>query len=137
MALVAGLSFPSVASGLESLRLRSTGDEIVSFLNTVVDRAERRQQANELQISLEENALVARSSELGFIRRLDVREPVRITGVRSDAFNSNQSASRRFLIYPGGAPPRISLEIAIPGGRRRVITMDPLSGFPRMEPVTP
>src|SRR3979411_2322862 len=74
IALIAGISFPSVASGIDSLRLRSTGDQIVAFLNMSLDRADRRQQAVEIVVSPEENAFVARSSDLGFTRRLDVPE---------------------------------------------------------------
>ena len=55
IALVAGLSYPSVASGLDSLRLRSASDAIVAFLNTALDRADRRQQAVEIRISPREN----------------------------------------------------------------------------------
>src|SRR5947207_6675346 len=77
IALVAGISFPSVASGIDSLRLRSAGDQIVSFLNSSLDRADRRQQAVEILVSPEENALIARSSDLGFTRRLDMPEPVK------------------------------------------------------------
>jgi len=142
IALVAGISFPSVAAGLDSLRLRSAGDQIVSFLNSSLDRAERRQQAVEIVVSPEQNALMARSSEVGFARRLDLPEPVRIIAIRSIGPNLNQpnvsqNEERRFLLYPGGAPPRISIEIGIPRGRRRIITMDPLTGFPRSEQIAP
>jgi len=133
IALVAGISFPSVASGIDSLRLRSAGDQIVSFLNSSLDRADRRQQAVEILVSPEENALIARSSDLGFMRRLDMPEPVKLIGVRSEAPNVNQNLERRFLLYPGGAPPRIAIEIGIPKGRQRIVTMDPLTGFPRSE----
>jgi prepilin-type N-terminal cleavage/methylation domain-containing protein len=132
IALVAGISFPSAAAGIENLRLRSAGDAIVSFLNTAVDRADRRQQPVEILISPDENVLVARSADLGFIRRLEVPDPVRIIGVRNMALNVNQPVARRFLVYPGSAPPRILIEISVPQGRRRVIAMDPLSGFPRV-----
>src|SRR5947208_1406758 len=36
IALVAGLSYPSLSSGLETLRLRSASDAIVALLNTSV-----------------------------------------------------------------------------------------------------
>jgi hypothetical protein len=137
IALIAGISFPSVSSGIDSLRLRSAGDQIVSFLNTSLDRAGRRQQAVEILVSPEENTFIARSSDLGFTRRLDVPEPVRILSVntRVDVPNLNPNGERRFLLYPGSAAPRLVIEIGIPQGRRRTITMDPLTGFPRSEPV--
>src|ERR1700679_2938369 len=68
IALVAGISFPSIASGVESLRLRSASDSMVAFLNTALDRADRRQQAVEIRISPKENLLTARSADNGFAR---------------------------------------------------------------------
>jgi type II secretory pathway pseudopilin PulG len=134
IALVAGLSFPSVSSGLDSLRLRSSADAIASFLNTALDRAERRQQVVEIWISPAENAITARSAEPGFSRRLDVPEPVHIISVRPPLGDITAAAEpRRFLIYPGGALPRIGVEIANLQGRRRLVTVDPLTGFPHSE----
>ena len=40
IALVAGLVTPSVSAGLDSLRLRSTSDAMIGFLNTALARAE-------------------------------------------------------------------------------------------------
>jgi hypothetical protein len=38
---------------------------------------------------------------------------------------------RRFLIYPGGAPPRIAVEIENSRGRRRTVDLDPFTGSAR------
>jgi len=38
VALIAGMAAPSVSSGLDSLRMRSTSDAIVGFLNTALAR---------------------------------------------------------------------------------------------------
>ena len=43
--MVAAIAFPSVTSGLDSVRLSSASDSIVSFLNAGLNRAERRQTA--------------------------------------------------------------------------------------------
>ena len=139
IALVAGISYPSAASGLSSLRLRAASDAIVSFLTTAADRADRRQQAVEIVIAPEANMLFARSSDRGFFQRLEVPEPVRIVAVRPPLLNAapDDARPRRFLIYPGGAAPRLGIEIANADGRRRLVTIDPLSGFPRVEILTP
>jgi prepilin-type N-terminal cleavage/methylation domain-containing protein len=131
VALVAGLSYPSISSGLDSLRLRSASDSIVSFLNTALDRAERRQQVVEIWISPRENAMTAVSADAGFKRRLDVPEPIRIVSV-SPAVPEQPGEPRRFLLYPGGSVPRIGVEIANPNGRRRMVSVDPLTGVPRV-----
>jgi prepilin-type N-terminal cleavage/methylation domain-containing protein len=132
MALVAGLSYPSVSSGVDSLRLRSASDSIVAFLNTALDRADRRQQAVEIRISPRENSMTARSADLGFVRRLDVPDPVRIISVSPPAPVAPDE-TRRFLIYPGGGAPRIGVEIATREGRKRLVSIDAFTGVPRSE----
>src|SRR5258708_28768891 len=127
--LVAGLSYPSVASGLGTLRLRSASDAIVSLLNTALDRADRRQQVVEIWISTRDNAMIARSADSGFVRRLDVPDPIRITAVLP-AIQANPDEPRRFILYPGGAVPRIGIELANKEGRRRTVSIDPVTGVP-------
>ena len=140
MALVgvlAGLSLPSVTSGLDSLRLRSASDGVVAFLNTAIDRANRRQQPVEIWISPAANALTARSADPGFERRLDVPAPIRIVSVvpplADDPGRAAGEPPRRFLLYPGGALPRIGVEIANQAGRRRLVFIDPVAGSSRSE----
>ena len=142
IALAAGLGYPSAAAGLDSLRLRQTSDSIVSFLNTAVDRAERRQQVIEIVISPRDNLLTARSPDLEFQRRLDINDPVRIVSIRPLLRNwapddPVHQQPRRFIIYPGGAMPRIAVEIANKQGRRRLVSIDPISGFPHVELLAP
>jgi len=134
IALVAGLSFNSVAAGLDGLRLRSASDAIVSFLSVALDHAERRQQAVEVWISPRENTMTARTADQGFMRRLDVPEPIRIVSVLPMTPGSGiPDEPRRFLVYPGGAPPRIGIEISNPGGKRRIVSVDPITGAARAE----
>ena len=131
--LVAGLSFPSAASGVEQLRLRSASDSIVGFLNTAIDRAERRQQVIELLISPQENALLARSSDLAFSRRLELPVGFRMSSIRPDAqpvAAGINMTPRRFLLYPGGTVPRLSIELASNSNRRRYVSVDPITGQP-------
>jgi prepilin-type N-terminal cleavage/methylation domain-containing protein len=137
IAIIAGLTFPAVASGLDTLRLRSASDSIVGFLNKALDRAERRQRAVEVWITPMDNTITAVSADAGFEERLDVPEPIRIVSVQPPLPFTEANVTRRFLLYPGGAPPHISIEITNPQGRRRMISIDAITGFPRSEPVTP
>jgi prepilin-type N-terminal cleavage/methylation domain-containing protein len=130
MALVAGLSYPSIASGLDSLRLRSASDSIVGFLNTALDRADRRQQVIEIWISPPDNAMTARAADLSFNRRLEIPFPIRIVSV-SPRDTEKPDEPRRFLLYPGGSVPRIGVEIANQAGRRRTVAIDPITGVPQ------
>jgi prepilin-type N-terminal cleavage/methylation domain-containing protein len=126
IALVAGLTYPSVTGGLDSLRLRSGSDAMVGFLNVALDRADRRQQAVEIRIEPKENSLTARSADNQFARELHLPERVHI---------SNPTEMRRFLLYPGGAIPAIQIEIATEAGRHRIVSVDPMTGVSKSEMV--
>ena len=130
IALVVGVSYPSAAGGVEALRLRSVSDSVVSFLNTAIDRASRRQQVIEVWISPQENVLIARSPDLAFSRRLEIPDSFRITTVLPPA-EVNPREPRRFLMYPGGTAPRIGVEIANSAGRKWMVSIDPFTGLPR------
>jgi prepilin-type N-terminal cleavage/methylation domain-containing protein len=135
--LLAGLTYPSVNAGVDSLRLRSASDQVLGFFSTALDRASRRQQVVEVQVLLEENALLARTADQSFFKRLDIPDPARIVNVAPPLAGSivpNQA--RRFLLYPGGAVPAIGVELETAQGRRRVIRLDPLTATARAEPGT-
>jgi prepilin-type N-terminal cleavage/methylation domain-containing protein len=134
--LIAGLSYPAVSSGLDTLRLRSTSDAIVSFLNIALDHADRRQQAVEVIVSPRENILVSRTADLGFMRRLDLPVQLRIVAVQPPLPTIlDPEEPRSFLLYPGGSVPRIGIEISTPQGRRRLVSVDPITGSPVSEPL--
>jgi type II secretory pathway pseudopilin PulG len=129
IALVAGLSLPSISSGLDSIRLRSASDSIVSLLNTSLDRADRRQQAIEILISPHDNSISVHSADQTFTRRLDLADPVHIAAVQPEV-EADPSAPRRFLIYPGGAVPGIAINLVTASGHKRVVAIDPITGVP-------
>ena len=65
-------------AGLDSVRMASATDNVASFLNAAVNRAERRQQAIEVVISLKENKLILLSNEPGFTRELTMPDGILI-----------------------------------------------------------
>jgi prepilin-type N-terminal cleavage/methylation domain-containing protein len=131
IAMIAGLSFPSVNSGLDTLRLRSASDSIVSFLNVALDHADRRQQAVEIVVSPRENLLLSRTADLGFSRRLDIPSQIHIVSVLPALADVGQvDEPRRFLVYPGGSIPRVGIQIATMQGRSRMVSVDPVTGSP-------
>ena len=134
--MMAGLSYPAISSGLDTLRLRSTSDAIVSFLNIALDHADRRQQAVEVIISPGENILLSRTADLGFSRVLDIPPQLRIVSIQPALpAMADPDEPRRFLLYPGGSVPRIAIEISTLQGRRRLVSVDPVTGSPRAEVV--
>lgn len=129
--LVSGIMFPSVAAGIDLLRLRSAASTVASGLSAAIDRAERRQQVIEVWISPEENIMIARSPDLAYQKRIEIPESVRITQIEPllPPAPDGSTLARRFLMYPGGTLPRIGIELAAPSGRRRWIRVDPLTGM--------
>jgi prepilin-type N-terminal cleavage/methylation domain-containing protein len=132
IALLTGISYPSAAAGVESLRLRSVSDQVVSFLNAAIDRAGRRQQVIEVWIAPKDNVLIARSPDLEYSRRLELPDGYRILAVLPAA-EVNPDEPRRFLMYPGGTIPRIGVEIANRAGTRRMVSVDPFTELTRAE----
>jgi len=135
IALVAGMAAPSVSAGLDSLRLRSTSDAIVGFLNTAVARADTRQQVVEIVIAPQEGTLTATSGDHAFQKKLEIASPVKILSIRPGlaADLQDQGGPRRFLVYPGGTVPKITIEIGNSAGRKRLISIDPVTGVPRAD----
>src|ERR1700683_2172299 len=79
--LLTALVFPSVSAGLQSIRLRSASDSLVSFLNGALNRAERREEVMEVVISASENTVRLYSAKPGFERTLKLPEGVTIEAV--------------------------------------------------------
>ena len=134
IAMIAAVSFPAVSAGLDTLRLRSASDAMVSFLNIALDHADRRQQAVEVIISPRENVLLSRTADLGFSRRMDMPGQIHILSVLPALPNAGDPEEpRHFLLYPGGSVPGIGIEISTLQGRKRLVSVDPVTGSPRSE----
>lgn len=135
IAIAAAIAFPAVNSGIESLRIKSASDAIVSFLNAGLNRAERRQQLIEIAVSRSQNNIVMRSEDPNFIRTLPMPEGVTIARIHPEVMGGDEEAERRFVLYPGGTVPRIGVEIANHRGQRRIVRVDPITGVPQVETV--
>ncbi|MGH9557851.1 MAG: pilus assembly FimT family protein [Bryobacteraceae bacterium] len=134
IAVIAGVSYPSIGSGIESLRLRSASTSIASFLNTALDRASRSQQPVEIRIVPKENSLTARSADMSFTRVLNLPDFIHIASIAPAEESAAPGEMRRFLIYPGGSIPRIGVEIVSRKGQKRLVSVDPFTGVPHSEP---
>ena len=124
VAVIAAIAFPSAAAGIESARMVSAADSVAAFLNSAVNRVERRQQAVALTISYKENRLSLFSNDL--TRELQLPDGIKLEGEEED---------RRLILMPGATVPGISITLANPRGQRRMVRLDPMTGFPRVESV--
>ena len=132
--LIAGISFPSISAGLDSVRMVAATDSVAAFLNRAVNRAQRRQQAVMLAISPKENLLMLDSTEPGFRREFKVPEGIAIVAILPETAGE-PDGRRHFYFMPGGTIPGIGIELANHRGTHRIVRLDPMTGFPRVESV--
>jgi hypothetical protein len=134
IALIAGITFPAFSAGVDTLRLGQAANGLVSFFNDALNRAERREQVVEISVSQARNTLVMHSSEAGFEKKYELPDGVSIMKVLPDA-DPGESGTRQFLLLPGGAVPRVGIEIANQRNARRIVRVDPITGVPQIERV--
>ncbi|HBY58431.1 MAG TPA: hypothetical protein DEH78_01330 [Solibacterales bacterium] len=130
--LLAGISYPSVAAGLDTLRLTQACDTAASLLNGALNRAERRQEAVEIEIARQARTITLRGALPGFQRAFTLPGGVAIDRVLPAAGDGEEDV-RRFLVYPNGSVPRIAIEFSNTRGAKRRLRLDPITGVPHVE----
>jgi len=131
--LMVGIALPSIAAGIDSVRLATATTSVAGFLNAAVTRAERRQQAMEIVISPKDGTMTLYSSEPGYARELKL-ERVRIEAVLPEIPDDPESV-RHVLLVPGSTVPGIGIQLGNQRGAHRIVRLDPMTGFPRVESV--
>jgi len=134
ISLIVGITFPSVASGLDSIRLASATNAVASFLSGALNRAERRQQVMEVTVDRKANLVLMRAVQSGFYRRLEMPDGILIAGVLPP-LPGNPDIPRRFFLYPGGVVPGFGVQLATMKGTQRIVRVDPVTGVPLIERV--
>lgn len=132
IAIMAAAVYPSVASGLDGIRLTSATSDLASFLNAAIERANRRQIAIEVAIDPATHSFVLHSTEPGFEKRFELPESIVIEAVLPELPQTKQGL-RRFVVYPGGNVPRIGVIVASRNGSKRLIQVDPITGTPSVK----
>jgi prepilin-type N-terminal cleavage/methylation domain-containing protein len=135
IALIVSVSTPSVSSGIDSVRLATATSTVASFLNAAVNRAERRQRPVELVISPKDNRMVFISTDAGSQRELVLPDGIVLESVLPALNDGAEGGGRRLLLMPGGTMPAIGIELVNRHGARRIVRLDPMTGFPRVERV--
>jgi len=132
ISLIVAISFPSTIAGMENLRLAGGARSVAAFMNAATNRAERRQEAIELTISIKDNSVIMRSPDAAFVKTLTLPPGITLRAVWP-ALEEPDDEPRQFLIQPGGVPPRIGIEIANHRGARRIVRLNPISGVTEIE----
>lgn len=131
--LIVAVSFPAFSSGIDSVRMSSATGMVSSFLNSAVNRAERRRQAVELIISPKDNLLTMYTNEPGFERKLKMPDGISIQAVLPAVGDEAPDAPRQLMLMPGATAPGIGILLANQHGSHRIVRLDPMTGFPRVE----
>ena len=125
---------PTFTNGLDDMRLSQASDSVAAFLNGALNRVERRQRPMELSISPAENLILLRSADASFSKKLDLPDGIRVETVLPKSQES-ANVARNFLLMPGATAPRIGVQLANRRGRRRIVSVDPITGAPKIERV--
>ncbi|HKA01891.1 MAG TPA: prepilin-type N-terminal cleavage/methylation domain-containing protein [Candidatus Solibacter sp.] len=132
IALMVGLSFPSISAGLDSVRMSSATGAVASFLNTAVTHAQRRQQGVALVISPRDGVLEQYTNEPGYMKEYKLPDGIMIEAVLPDD-GLPPGVPRHFMIMPGGTVPGIAIQLANRRDGHRLVKLDPMTGYPRVE----
>jgi prepilin-type N-terminal cleavage/methylation domain-containing protein len=133
--LIIGVTTPSISAGLDSVRLATATSSVAGFLNAAVTRVERRQQPIEVVIRPQENRIVIYSNEPGFTRDLTMPDGVTIERVFPAEMFGDGGGERRILLLPGATAPAMGVQLANRHGTRRIVRLDPMTGFPHVDKV--
>jgi len=131
--LIVAVSFPAFSAGIDSVRMSSATGMVSSFLNSAVNRAERRQQAVELIVTPKENLLTMYTNEPGFERKLRMPDGISIQAVLPAFDDEAPDSPRQLVLLPGATAPGIGILLANQHGSRRIVRLDPMTGIPRVE----
>ena len=132
IALMIGISLPAITSGIDSARLRAATNGVVSFLDSGLSRAERRQQVIEITISKQDESIQMQSTEPGFTRTLRMPDGISIVQVLPQ-LPEGVDGPRTFFLYPGGTVPPLGVQLMNRRNVQRIVRVDPITGVPRVE----
>ena len=130
IAVITGISYPSIANGLDNLKVGSAADAVAAFIDTAAAKADRKQAVVELNIFRRENAMFIRSTDPTLAKRFEFPDGIRIDRVYPEIDGVPIDTPRAFVIYPGGSIPAMGVSIVTDSGKRRLIRVNPMTGVP-------
>jgi prepilin-type N-terminal cleavage/methylation domain-containing protein len=130
--VMAMVALPAFSNGLDNMRLSQAADSTAAFLNGALNRVERRQQVMEITVSMRENVMFLRSADGAFARKLEMPDGVRVDSVLPKT-SADTTELRHILLFPGASAPRIGVQLVNRRGGRRIVSVDPITGVPKIE----
>ena len=128
ISLVAGLSYPGVARGMERIRLRVAADDVAAFLSQAVSRADRTESPVELRF-VKLQATIEMAGPNTPLRTLRLPDGVTLSEVYPVPEEGPQAVPT-VLLLPGGAFPGLTVQLSTPSAGQRTVRLDPATGVP-------
>jgi len=116
LGVMTSIAYPSVAAGLDSLRLRAAASEVANWMTAAGNFAERRQVVVELRLRAQEARMVAP----GLDRRYSLPAGLML---------ETEAPERVLFFDPAGYPPAVTITIRSRAGHARRVRLDPISGL--------
>jgi len=132
VSVIVAVSTPSVAAGIDAVRLATATSSVAAFLNSASTHAERRERPVELIIATK--TLVFISTDPGSKHELTMPDGITMQPI-SALPSEDVEGDSRWLFMPGGAIPSVSIKLSNQHGGARIVKLDPMTGFPRTERV--
>jgi prepilin-type N-terminal cleavage/methylation domain-containing protein len=132
MGIMIAITLPSATAGLDSVRLNTATGSVAAFLNSADNLCHRRQAPVEITIAPTEMAMFGPGVE----RHLKLPDGIAIAAAGGGESNSiGPENAGKILIMPGAPAPGTAIELVNHHGMRRIVKLDPMTGFPRIESV--
>ncbi len=128
ISLIVGVSYPSVARGLESVRLRMAADDLASFISLAMNRVEKLESPVELRF-LKAQRTVEMGGPNTPLKTLKLPDGIDI-GEIYPAASGDAQIERSVLLMPGAPFPRWTIELTSQGGGKRAVRIDPATSTP-------
>lgn len=130
IAVLAGVSYPSVASGIDSIRMRTGADSLAAFLNNAMARVERLQQPVEVRFYTGTNRIEQLGVRAGVIEELTLPDGLNLVDYVPG--RPDNPGLRTLMLLPGSPFPAASFLIENRRGARRIVRIDPIAGVPEV-----
>ncbi|MDZ7636713.1 MAG: prepilin-type N-terminal cleavage/methylation domain-containing protein [Bryobacterales bacterium] len=130
--LMVGIAIPAFQAGLPSIRLRSASSSLAQLLYAARNQVEQRQVAVMLEIDPGNRKLRYRSVNGEAEDEMELPQGIEIVAI-APANVAAPLATRQFLLYPGGAPPAVAVELRNERGAGKAIRLNPMTVAPVIE----
>jgi general secretion pathway protein H len=122
LGLLATVATPSIGSGVETVRLRGSGERMASTMRLARERAMRSRHYMQVSVDPKSHIVELRDLEMDSASSWEIPDTIRIKTDDPVAF----------LFYPDGGAQAAQLTLENSRGRQVLVAMDPFTLFPRV-----